>query len=147
MEIIDLNNINFLDMVNKSYLILDNITNINNNIVLPKLQTEITPTKLYWKNIIEYITILNRNDEHFYLYIKNELRDKDINWYTNNKNDGIIIYGKNLKKINLLDLIKKYINLYVICSSCKKADTIMNKITSKIYEFKCLSCEMIKNIT
>lgn len=140
-------NNNFIDMVNEAYEILDNISNttqIENDLILPKLITEISPAKLYWKNIVNYLNILNRSPDHFYIFLKNELCNNDINWYSENKEDGIIIHGKYLKNIVIIELIKKYINMYVICDSCKKKYTTLNKITTKKYEFKCLNCGMSK---
>ncbi len=137
----------FIEMVDDAYKLLntDN-NNITNDISLPKLDIEITITKLYWKNIMSYINIINRNPEHFIIFLKNELSNNEINWYSENKDDGIIIHGKGLKKLNLSDLIKKYINIYVICPSCKKKNTELNKITIKKYDFKCLMCFMQKTI-
>lgn len=135
----------FTIMVDEAYNILNN-DNFINNIILPKIDCDITPTKLYWKNLTDYLNIINRSSDHFYNFIKNELSNKEINWYSANKNDGIIIHGKYLKISLLLDLIKKYINLFVICTSCKNTNTILTRITTKKYEFKCLACEMVKVI-
>ena len=137
----------FIEMTNEAYELLNiNNTDIDNNILLPKLDVDITITKLYWKNIIEYTNIINRDPEHFLIFLKNELSSNEINWYSENKQDGIIIHGKGLRKLNLSELIKKYINNYVICASCKKKITELHKITFKKYEFKCLICYMKKII-
>ncbi len=93
---------------------------------------------------MNYLNILNRSSEHFMLFLKNELCDKEINWYSSNKLDGIIIHGKCQKNANIMELIKKYINIFVICSSCKKINTELTKITLKKYNFKCLYCGMNK---
>jgi translation initiation factor 2 subunit 2 len=137
----------FIEMVDEAYDLLNNNNNdSNNNILLPKLDIDITITKLYWKNIMDYINIINRNPEHIIIFLKNELSNNEINWYSENKNDGIIIHGKGLKKLNLSELIRKYINNYVICSSCKKKNTELNKLSLKKYEFKCLMCYMTRII-
>lgn len=134
---------NFNIMVDEAYKILNN-DNFINNIILPKIECEINSTRLYWKNIIKYLDIINRSHEHFLLFLKNELYNKEINWYSANKNDGIIIHGKYIKQSQISDLIKKYINLFVICPSCKNTNTELNKMTIKKYEFKCLACKMTK---
>ena len=134
-------------MVDEAYDILEynnNSIHIDDKLLLPKLDTEISSTRLYWKNIMDYLNILNRPSEHFMLFLKNELCNKEINWYSGNKLDGIILHGKCQKNSNIIELIKKYINIYVICSSCKKSNTELIKITCKKYNFKCLSCEMSK---
>ena len=135
-------NYNFDTMVNESYGLLEIYS--EDKLILPKLETEITKCRLYWKNIMEYLNVLNRSPEHFYIFLKNELCNNEINWYSGNKDDGIIIRGKNKKNTEIIELIKKYINKYVMCSCCKKINTELNKITSKKYEFKCLCCEMTK---
>ena len=53
---------NFITMVDEAYELLDNLKlndKIDNDLLLPKLDVEITVTKLYWKNIMEYLNILN----------------------------------------------------------------------------------------
>jgi len=143
-------------MVDEAYELLNNKTKITNeqsldkhefldtNLLLPKLDIETTITKLYWKNIQAYLTIINRPDEHFIIFIKNELCNNKINWYSDNKKDGIIIHGRYQKVNTIIELIKKYINLYVICPSCKKKTTELSKLSSKRYQFKCFHCEMTK---
>jgi translation initiation factor 2 beta subunit (eIF-2beta)/eIF-5 len=135
-------NYSFDSMVNESYQLLEVYS--EDKLVLPKLETEINMSRLYWKNIMEYLNVLNRSPDHFYIFLKNELCNNEINWYSGNKDDGILIRGKNKKNTEIIELIKKYINKYVICSCCKKINTELNKITSKKYEFKCLCCEMTK---
>ena len=140
-------NYNFEQMVDEAYEKLNNdIDNYINNLKLPTIDYESTATRLHWKNIMMYIQMINRTPEHFLSFMKNELCNKEINWYSANKEDGLIIHGKYLKSSIVHNLIIKYINIYVICSSCKNINTVLNKITTKKYEFKCLSCEMIKII-
>ena len=135
---------NFELMVNEAYDLLD--TYSEDKLVLPKIESEINVNRLYWKNIIEYLNIMNRHPDHFIIFLKNELSNKEIHWYSGNKADGIIIHGKHLKNTKIIDIIKKYINMYIVCLCCKKLNTELNKITSKIYEFKCLCCGMTKCI-
>jgi translation initiation factor 2 beta subunit (eIF-2beta)/eIF-5 len=135
----------FNAMVDEAYELLENNDTIQ-NLVLPKIDTEISITRMYWKNIMDYLNIINRSPDHFIIFLKNELCNKEINWYSGNKEDGIIIHGKRQKNSDILELIKKYINIYVICSSCKKLNSELNKITNKKYEFKCLDCEMTKTV-
>ena len=136
-------NDNFNFMVDEAYDMLENNI-VEHNLILPKIQTEISVTRLYWKNIMDYLNIINRCPDHFMIFLKNELCNKEINWYSGNKNDGIIIHGKCQKNSVILELIKKYINIFVICQSCKKINTELIKLTFKKYEFKCLTCGMTK---
>ena len=84
-------------MVDEAYELLNSKTKITNeqsldkhefldtNLLLPKLDIETTITKLYWKNIQAYLTIINRPDEHFIIFIKNELCNNKINWYSRHR--------------------------------------------------------------
>ena len=146
MDNIEINTIdnNFNNMLDEAYKILDNKDSMIYNLNLPQINIEITTSRVYWKNLNEYLTILNRSFDHFMIFIKNELCDRNINWYSNNKEDGIIIHGKYLKLNNITELIKKYINLYVICQSCNSPNTELTKIISKKYNFNCINCNMTK---
>jgi translation initiation factor 2 beta subunit (eIF-2beta)/eIF-5 len=129
---------NFETMVNEAY---NNLEEYKDEIlIIPKIETEILPTRLHWKNVKEYLKVINRDPEHFMTYIKYELSGKEINWYSNSKSDGLIIHGRNQKK-EISDIAIKYINDHVICSSCKKTNTTITKS-----EFECLVCGMKKFI-
>ena len=119
------NNYNFISMVDEAYELLNSKTKITNeqsldkhefldtNLLLPKLDIETTITKLYWKNIQAYLTIINRPDEHFIIFIKNELCNNKINWYSDNKKDVIIINGK-YQKVKII--LKSYLTVKNIIS-------------------------------
>ena len=119
-----------------SQLIKKKKTSLN----LPNLIIENSPTKLYWRNITEYLNIINRDHDHFYNYIKSQYSDKDINWYSSNKSDGLIIHGKFLKNNIITNIFNKYVNTFVICNSCKHYNTILIKKNCKTFYFKCNEC-------
>ena len=141
-----MNNIDelFNDMLDEAYKVLEYNEPVVYNLNLPQIDIEITASRLYWKNLNEYLKIINRPPDHFMSFIKNELCDRDINWYSNNIIDGIIIQGKYLKQNNIMELIKKYINTCVICSSCNSPNTELNKSLGKKYIFNCIQCNMTK---
>ena len=134
----------FNNMLNEAYKILEYNEPIIYNLNLPQLDIEITSNRIYWKNLDTYLKILNRDFDHFMIFIKNEFCDRSINWYSNNKIDGIIIHGKYLKQNNIIDLVKKYINTTVICSSCFSPNTTVNRSIAKKYIFNCIQCNMTK---
>ena len=148
----NINNINNIDnvddifnnMLDEAYKLLDYTEPSIYNLNLPQIDIEITSNRIYWKNVNTYLQILNRDFDHFMTFIKNEFCDRNINWYSNNKEDGIIIHGKYLKQNNIIDLVKKYINTTVICSSCFSPNTIVNKSICKKYIFNCIQCNMTK---
>ena len=133
---------NFDLMVDDAYQNL-NDNDKNDLLVLPKMDIEISMSRLHWKNVKQYLQVINRHPDHFMNYLKNELNSKDINWYSNSKSDGLIIHGKSQKKNEITSIAISYINNYVICSSCKKSNSLLTK-NDKYLEFQCLDCGMKK---
>lgn len=111
---------------------------------LPTIETEILPTRLHWKNVKEFLKLIQRDPDHFMDFLKKEIPDKNSNWYSGSKSDGLIIHGKYLKPILVKDLAIKYVNNFVVCPSCKQVSTQMNKFGAKKYEFECNECGMHK---
>ena len=135
----------FESSVDEAY---EKLCNLNNKtkIILPDFKVDSTSTRVHWSNIEEILKTMNRDLDHFISWLKNELVDKDISWLSGSKSDGIIINGKRLQKTTIVNLVIKYSNIYVICSSCKTIETTMCKIARKQYKFKCSNCGMEKNI-
>jgi len=132
----------FNDMVNEVYYNL--VRTKSNNLVIPNFIIEILPTKLYWKNIKEFLDVIKRDPQHFLEYIKNQYTNREIHLYSSNISDGLIIHGKKLKNTDIYNITNKYINTFVICPSCMKHDTIMEKLQKKKYNFICNNCNMSK---
>jgi translation initiation factor 2 beta subunit (eIF-2beta)/eIF-5 len=130
----------FDSMVEKSYYTLD-INHKPTTLILPDMQIEIKPTKFHWKNIMSYLEIIRRDEHHFFDFLKNELRGKTMNWLKP-KQDGLIIHGKRIKQCDVADISFKYINLFVICPSCKKIETTFEKDPTcvKRWKFVCTDC-------
>jgi translation initiation factor 2 beta subunit (eIF-2beta)/eIF-5 len=135
----------FDTLMNEAYESLEKTTN-NTHLILPKIIYETTVTRIHWRNVIDYLKIIKRQPDHFISFIKAEYPDKEISWFSNSISDGIIIHGKFLKQQLLHDFAMKYINVYVICSACKSADTELTKLSSKMYSFECLDCGHNKNM-
>ena len=133
----------FNTLMNEAYELLEKKN--DTKLVLPKVECDISITRLHWKNVIDYLKLVKRNPDHFINFLKSEYQDKEISWYSNDIKDGLIIHGKFLKQHMINDIILKYINQFVICSACKSNDTELTKISSKLYSFKCLDCEHCKN--
>ena len=142
----------FYDMLNNAYneLYDFNQKSINcdeiNKLIIPTLVTEKTPTRLHWVNPNSLLNIINRPPNHLLQFLKYELSNKEINWMSSDINDGLIIHGKNIKKELISDLVLKYVNTFVICSSCKSYNTTFDKFNSKKYNFQCNYCKMNKII-
>jgi len=126
--------LDFNTMLDEAYDLIDNKDG-KGKLVFPKMDIEIETTRLHWKNIKEYLKIMNRSPDHLLKYLQNEIPDKKINWYSSKISDGLLFLGKFKKNYNITDLIYKYIETNVSCSSCKSIKTIITKD-----EFICNNC-------
>ena len=129
----------FEQMADEAYSILNN-KNISKTLVIPNIVTEISTTRLHWVNACETILTINRSHDHFMSWLKKEIPGKDINWFSGDYKDGLIIHGKYQKNKELSTLLLKYINTFVICSSCKSSDSELDKTN----RFLCNDCGMSK---
>lgn len=134
----------FEEMLNEAYN--NDINKDEIKLKIPTINLTKTSVKSYWTNIIEFTNTINRDENHFLFFLKKELNTNDINWYSADKKDGIVIHSKYIKKQTILSNVKKYIEKYVICESCKSINTICNKLSTKKNEFICLQCNMIKTL-
>ena len=137
-------NYEFDILMNEAYECLEKKNDAK--LVLPKINCDISVTRLHWKNIIDYLKLIKRNPDHFISFLKSEYQDKEISWYSGDIADGLIIHGKFLKQQMVIDIILKYINHFVTCSACKSNETELSKLSSKLYSFECLTCGHTKNI-
>lgn len=133
----------FITLVNNAYLILDQQSR-GEDLILPEVVVEIGTTRLHWKNVKEFLKVVRRHPDHFMEWLKSELPSHEINWFSGSKSDGLIIHGKRQKKSDITEIALKYVNTYIICPSCKRADTKMTKISNKQWEFECMDCGMKK---
>jgi translation initiation factor 2 beta subunit (eIF-2beta)/eIF-5 len=136
----------FNEMVNEAYSLLEPF-NSNDLLILPDIVLEIGTTRLHWKNVKAYLQVIRRHPDFFMDFLKHELPGKEINWFSGSKADGLIIHGKKQKKIEIMELAKKFVNTCVVCSTCKKPNTEMEKMTSKYYEINCIDCGAKKTIS
>ena len=142
-NIVDTNKISFNKMVDEVYLLID--YNKKKKIILPIIDVKIETNRLYWKNVKCLLTSINRCPDHFLLFLKYELNNKDINWISAlSIENGLIIHQKYPKLKNLKEVINKYIDNFVICSSCNSYNTLLNKFMCKKYSFSCMDCGMNK---
>jgi translation initiation factor 2 subunit 2 len=132
-------------MLDEAYTLLDN-NNRNIRLNLPDPIIESTPTRFHWKNVKDFLKILHRHPEHFMDFMKKSMPNREINWFSESKSEGIVILGKYQKKNEIIDVITKYTTKYVICSSCKNPNTKLDKTDTKLLEFECFNCGMKKNL-
>jgi translation initiation factor 2 beta subunit (eIF-2beta)/eIF-5 len=143
--------ISFDEMVDECYKLLDNnIDNQDNkvnNLILPNMIIETSVVRLHWKNVLEYLNVINREPEHFIDFLRKEMPNKQISWYSGEKKDGLLIHSTRQKKAEISNLAIKYVNTYVSCSCCHKNNSNLTKDhDTKKYEYKCLECGFNKYI-
>ena len=136
--------IDFNKLLDRAYDMLQQKNNSTENIIIPQIVYEKYLTKFYWKNINNILKIINRLPEHFIIFLKNELKNKEINWLSKDYNDGIIIQAKYQKVQELNELLRKYINNHVLCDSCKSNKTELSKISKYNYTLTCTNCMTTK---
>ena len=130
----------FEEMVDMAYQELTVKSKPKSTLIIPNLKTDIGTTRLHWKNVDEILHIICRSHDHFIAWLKDELPDKQINWYSASYEDGLIIHGKYRNDKELGALLMKYINNFVVCM-CKSANTTMTKDM-----FICNDCGVTKFI-
>lgn len=138
---------NFEEMVNEAYQLL-NPSDSGNLLILPDIVVEIETTRLHWKNVKSYLQVIRRHPDYFMDFLKHELPSKknDINWFSSSKSDGLIIHGKKQKKAEITELARKFVDTCVVCATCRKPNTEMEKMT-KYYEINCLDCGAKKTVS
>jgi len=125
--------------------LLDNIyTQINTKeiemLVLPNPDIEKTTVRLHWKNVKQFLNLTNTPKDHLFDYIQTQT-GKKMDWFSDSLKDGLIIHDKKISKNDIISLMKKYVETYIICNICKKGNTKMerNNIIKK-YKITCNDC-------
>jgi translation initiation factor 2 subunit 2 len=129
---------NFNDMLDNIYTNLELTT--SDVLVLPIPVLEKSTTRIIWKNIKEFLKITNTPPEHLFEFIENQT-NKKINWFSDSISDGLIIHDKKFSINDIKLLMKKYVNDFIICNSCKKSNTKLFKDSIlRKYKIKCNFC-------
>ena len=125
--------------------LLDNIyTQINTKeiemLVLPNPDIEKTTVRLHWKNVKQFLNLTHTPKDHLFDYIQTQT-GKKMDWFSDSLKDGLIIHDKKISKNDIISLMKKYVETYIICNICKKGNTKMehNNIIKK-YKITCNDC-------
>jgi len=101
--------------------------------------------KIIWKNIKEFLIIMNRQPTHFFDFLNFETSNKVL-WVSESKSDGLNFNFKITSKI-LKELLNKYLNECVYCKFCKSSNTCINKNKDiRKYNLICNECNTNYNI-
>ena len=96
--------------------------------------------KTFWSNFREICEILGREEEHFMLFLEAEFScNASIDM-----NGVMIIEGKYTSK-NIETILRRYINDYIRCNSCKSVDTKFMK-EDRINYLMCNNCRSQRKI-
>jgi translation initiation factor 2 subunit 2 len=109
----------------------------NNLFVIPEPLLEKT-SSIKWTNYNIFLNIVKKPNEHVFQFIKN-ITGKKITMTS--VEDGLIIHDKRITSENIINVMKKYVEKYVMCNSCKKTNTDMIRDNIlKLHKIKCSDC-------
>ena len=141
---------NFNTMLDDVYKQLG--SNTIEHLILPDPILEKTTTRIVWKNCKAFLKVTRTSPDHLFDFMRDQI-DQSINiaWFSESISDGLIIHDgkKNIiimtKKIS--DLMKKYIIDFIICKTCNKSNTQMEK-NKKIRKWilTCLDCKATQTL-
>ena len=95
-----------------------------------------TPTKVFWHNFPQQLTLMNRTAEHVLAYFLAELGTDGIIG-----NNGEMILTGNYMPKSVNKIIRKYVIDYVQCQDCKKFNTeFVSMKKERITKLVCNSC-------
>ena len=129
---------NFESMLNELYTNLESTE--SDILVLPTPDLDKTPTRVIWKNIKAFLKLTKTPPEHLYDFIEKQ-SGKKINWFSESVSEGLIIHDKKFGNIEIIGIMKKYVKDFIICSICKKSNTVLYKDQQlRNYKIKCSDC-------
>jgi len=115
---------------------------------IPQPKINMYPRKIHWANYYDTIRVMNRDFNHFQIYIQNELAINTSLKNVLNMKEGLILHTK-CRDRQLKSLIGKYYTKYVICRSCNSDNTCMEKMKgiSKLHQITCNNCLSTFNLS
>jgi len=135
----ELNLPSFTEMVDDVYLQINNTTFEETTLILPIPELEKNNTRMLWK-VESYLKRIERPKEHFYNFLTKK-KGYTVNLVYNLIEDGLIIHSQKINQIIIINIMKEYVNLYVLCNSCKNSQTEMKRDNEiKKYRIKCINC-------
>lgn len=109
-------------------------------LVLPNPIIERGTTRVIWRNIKDFLKVINTPPQHLFTFISSMTNHK-INWFSESISEGLIIHNQKINVNDISGWMKKYVNDYIICRICKQTNTkVMKNILLKKYYIHCSSC-------
>jgi translation initiation factor 2 subunit 2 len=121
-------------LLDRLYMSLPSKAKEHTRFELPKAQSIIQGKQTIWKNFVKVSKDLNRDTDVLYKFVMKEISTSS----TIVNNSALVLNGTfDYNKIN--QTLDKFINIYVLCSACKKPDTeIVTKNGIKV--LRCTAC-------
>jgi translation initiation factor 2 beta subunit (eIF-2beta)/eIF-5 len=109
-------------------------------IILPNPVIVKDSKRTIWKNIKAFLKVINRPPDHCLEFFKIQT-GKELAWYSEHVSDGMIFHTNKIKVNEIVMLMKKYVDCYVVCNICKRSNTTMYKDQEiRKYKIKCSDC-------
>mmetsp|Transcript_45734 Transcript_45734/g.91537 ORF Transcript_45734/g.91537 Transcript_45734/m.91537 type:complete len:194 (+) Transcript_45734:732-1313(+) len=144
------------DENSKEYVYLDLLDRLIENLKKNGMETEkkerlvISPPKVnkegtkktIFLNFKEICLSLNREKEHLLLFISSEL-----GVFASIQNGGGLVLKGRYQPKGIENILRNYINEYVLCGSCKGAETILKKDSlSRLFFILCNRCQASRSV-
>ncbi|HIH96750.1 MAG TPA: translation initiation factor IF-2 subunit beta [Thermoplasmata archaeon] len=130
----------YFSMLSRAKEALPNELSSESRFVIPRVDILYEGKRTIWRNFAEIQQIIHRDASHFLPYILREIG-------TAGEQSGTrVIFQGIISKEQLQDRLNRYIDIYVICSVCKRPDTRLER-RGRIIMLKCDACGAICPIT
>jgi len=100
---------------------------------LPKIKGRVEGNKTILVNFFQIADVLARTPEHILKYLQRELATPG------HFEDKRLVFGRKLASKMINEKLKKYVEIFVLCSECSKPDTKLLVEEGKQIK-KCMAC-------
>lgn len=105
----------------------------DNRFVIPDVDSEVQGNRTFFRNFREVLNALNRPEAHFLKFLTNDLGTSG-----NVEGTRAIFQGKHARG-QILRLVQRYVNDYVLCPVCGKPDTKFG-LQGRVTVLHCEAC-------
>jgi translation initiation factor 2 subunit 2 len=121
-------------LLERAYSLLPDKAGSGVRFEMPVVESLTQGNKTIIKNFDEIVQKLRRTPEELMKYLSRELAVP-----MNREGAGLVLQGKFYDRV-LNDKLKRYVESYVICKECKKADTKIVEVERRVKVIVCEAC-------
>jgi translation initiation factor 2 subunit 2 len=121
-------------LLERAYSLLPDKAGSGVRFEMPVVESLTQGNKTIIKNFDEIVQKLRRTPEELMKYLSRELAVP-----MNREGAGLVLQGKFYDRV-LNDKLKRYVESYVICKECKKADTKIVEVERGVKVIVCEAC-------